>query len=225
MESSTDKRRSTAGAIGERLRGRIEVRGWTVKEFLDRLGKDASVSGQTAIYKYVSGKGTTPPPVGFLDDAARVLEVRAAWLVFDEGEITDEQEEFSIEVEIQGKAAEKAALGQGWTKALATALEDELGDRVPPVAHAVVAHHWRRIHNMALSVEGVGPEDILPCLARSIAAPLNEFKIKMTDLARQDRADYVMGVVPAVARAAEFFLRKKEQERHEASFKKQKGEN
>ena len=233
MESTAGKREATPAAIGKRLTDELKRRRWTVKDFLGRLGEDASVSGQTAIYKYVRGEGRTPPPADFLEDAARVLGVRAAWLAFDDGEITEEQEKYRIEEEAVVTAAtieedgeaERAALGPGWTKALSVALEEELGGRVPPVAHAVVAHHWRRIHNTALSVEGVRPMDILPCLARSIAAPLREFDIKMADLARDARADYVMGVVPAVAKAADFFLRKKEQERHEANSKKQKGEN
>ena len=225
MKSPTDKRGATPEAVGERLRDVLERRGWTVKDFLARLRQDASVSGQTAIYKYVRGEGKTPPPADFLEDAARVLGVRSAWLAFDDGAMTREEEQQRIETKIQEDGeVERASFGPGWTKALSVALEKELGDRVPPVAHAVFSYHWRRVQNMAYTVEGVTPEDMTRRLARSVAAPLNEFGIEMTSLPRNYRADYVMAVIPAVAKAAEFFLRKKVQERLEASFEKG-GEN
>ena len=218
MESTTGKHGTIPAEVGQRLRGELERRGWTVQEFIDRLGQDASVSGSTAIYKYVKGKGKSSPPVEFLIDAAQVLEVSFAWLAHDDGERTGWEEESRIQKEML--VFERVALGRGWTKALSDALEHELGDRVPPVAHAVVAHHWRRVHNMALMAKGVEPGDIPPRLARSVAAPLKEFGIDMTSLAKDDRADYVMGVIPAVAKAAEFFLRKQVQEQLEKSVQK-----
>ena len=213
MKSPTDKHGATPGAVGERLRDILERREWTVRDFLDRLKQDASVSGQTAIYKYVRGDGKTPPPADFLEDAARVLGVRSAWLTFDDGAMTSQEEEHRIKLKIQEEEVGRASFGEGWTEALSAALQDGLGDEVPPVAQAVVAHHWRRVHDSALAVEGVAPEDLLPRLARAVAAPLREFGMEITNLRREDRADYVMGVIPAVAKAAELFLRKQMEER------------
>ena len=221
MKSPTDKRGATPGAVGERLRDVLERREWTVKDFLDRLKEDASVTGQTAIYKYVRGDGRTPPPADFLEDAARVLGVRSAWLAFDDGAMTREEEEYRIEKKAEvrrtrakeDREVERAAFDKGWTKALSAALEDALGDQVPPVARAVVAHHWKRVQDTAPTEKGVKHTDMLHRLARAVAAPLRELDIGMTSLPRNEQADYVMGVIPAVARVAELFLRKQTGER------------
>ena len=98
-------REANAESVGYRLREELERYGWTVKEFIQRLGKHASVSGQTAIYKYVRGEGKIPPPIDFLEDAARTLGVRFAWLAIDEGGKTESDEESRIQRDIQAKAA------------------------------------------------------------------------------------------------------------------------
>ena len=112
MKSPTSQRGANAESIGSRLRDELEKCGWTVKEFIDRLGKDASVSGPTAIYKYVRGEGKIPPPVDFLEDAARVLGVRFAWLAVEEGGITESDEESRIKKDIQAKAASRRQIGR-----------------------------------------------------------------------------------------------------------------
>ena len=228
MKSPTDKRGAAPGAVGERLRDVLERREWTVKDFLDRLGKDASVSGQTAIYKYVRGDGKTPPPADFLEDAARVLGVRFAWLVIEDGEMTESLEEDRIEKKAQARRAreeedrevERDAFPRGWSKALSAALEDALGDRVPPVASAWVAHHWRRVQDTAPTEKGAKHTDTVRRLAQAVAAPLRELDIEMTRLEPNERADYVMGVIPAIAKVAEIVLRKQMRQRLQERFEK-----
>ena len=123
MKSQTSKRGANPKSVGDRLRGELEAYGWTVKEFIDRLGKHASVGGQTAIYKYVRGEGKIPPPVDFLEDAARVLGVRFAWLAIDEGGKTESDEESRIQRDIQAKAAS----GRRGLGSELAALVDEVG--------------------------------------------------------------------------------------------------
>ena len=216
-----EKHKATPEAVGERLRDVLKRREWTVKDFLDRLRPDASVSGQTAIYKYVRGDGKTPPPADFLEDAARVLGVRSAWLTFDDGAMTGQEEEHRIEKKAQARRAreeedrevEREAFPPGWSKALSAALEDALGDRVPPVASALFAHHWRRVQDTAPAEKGAKHTDAVRRLAQAVAAPLRELEIEMTSLKPNERADYVMVVIPAIAKVAEIVLRKQMRQR------------
>ena len=198
-QGTTGKRSPTATEVGRRLQESLKRRGWTVQALLLRLVDNDVTIGQTAIYKYFRGEGRTPPPVDFLEDAARALNCRFAWLSIGDGERTEYEEDSRIEREIQAQGARQEAVGHGWTEALSVALEDELGHELPSVAHVFVAHHLRHDSNAALAIEGVTPEDVVRRLARSVAAPLKEFGIGFADLSASDQVDYVMGVFPALA--------------------------
>lgn len=90
-----EESQNTAGGIAERLESQILKRFGTVYKFQKELEarndgrrKEDRIKGISApsIHAYLKG---SPPSVEFLQEAAEVLGVRPAWLVFGEGLATE----------------------------------------------------------------------------------------------------------------------------------------
>lgn len=65
----------------------------SIRQFQQELEMRSGVRGTTyaSVHSYFSGRAPSPP-LSFLEAAADILGVRAAWLAFDDGEMTEELE-------------------------------------------------------------------------------------------------------------------------------------
>ena len=69
--------------IGSRLKAEIEGREWSTRRFqqeVERIAPDTRGTSYASVYEYVDGR--TDPPLSFLTVAAKVLNVRPAYLAF-----------------------------------------------------------------------------------------------------------------------------------------------
>ena len=57
----------------------------------DEAGKGTRGTSYASVYEYVEGKSKTEPPLSFLRPAAKVLGVRLAWLVSEDGKRTERE--------------------------------------------------------------------------------------------------------------------------------------
>ena len=156
--------------------------------------------------------GRTQPSLDWIAVAALVMGVRKEWLAFGGGLATEAEERIRIEEEaLSATVVTRADLGRRWTADLSRALEEELGGRVPRVAHAIVAHHWRRLQVASAHIPArhYSGEELLRKLAKALVAPLREFDDDerltrpLGALSDDQRGDYLMGIVPVVASAIE----------------------
>ena len=81
-------------SISERLRKELKARTPTMstrqfqKAVEDEAGKGTRGTSYASVYEYVEGKSKTEPPLSFLRPAAKVLGVRLAWLISEDGKRT-----------------------------------------------------------------------------------------------------------------------------------------
>ena len=96
-----------------------------------------------------------------------------------------------------------------WTKDLSETVNKTVGTNVPGAARAVIAHHWRRLHDLASYSERTRKHrrDTLDWLLKAVLAPLEIAGVKVDEINKDDLAAHVMGVVPAVAQAMELQIR------------------
>ena len=206
--------------LGERLRHAVTEGGLSVRAFHRAMDGERGVYGSSYpnVHRYLADKAD--PSLEFLRQASDLLSVRYEWLAVGHGQPTEAEqaaaeagEALELENEIRAVLSEEDGnskellMRKQWTGALSQILESTLGTRVPLVAQVVIAHHWRRLQQKATgSLDSDAPEDMLRRLARSVAAPLNEFGVSPSDLRDEELTHYLMGVVPPVSTAMEFCL-------------------
>jgi hypothetical protein len=107
-------------SIGERLRVGMDRKSVSTRSLRDEL-KAKGVKGATlpSISSYLSNRAT--PPVEFIHAAAAALGVRAAWLAFGDGQITEPEDR------VARGALSKAI---GGSTALSAERSDDVGERI-----------------------------------------------------------------------------------------------
>jgi transcriptional regulator with XRE-family HTH domain len=197
---------------GPRLKEELKRAGVPVTTFREEMerrrdaGRRVGGTAYSTVHGYLQGR--VEPTAEFLREAADYLQLREAYL--SRGELPRTEEE------IDEEEVGAAALGRRWTHELSDALEEELGGVFPKVAHAVVAHHWRRLHRIISNIPGekYSGEDLVRKMAKALVAPLRAFdddnrwtSTVLGAMQDEQRADYLIGVVPAVSRALEHRFR------------------
>ena len=216
---ATSKAQATAKGVGRRLREALQREGWSVKQLIYALkAEGASITGQTAVYKYVKGGAKAPPPIEFLEDAAKVLGVRVSWLRWEEGAPTEEQEELRL-------LGDRTLLGAIVDESLPE-LEDlpglmdkGFGSRVPPIGLAVAltalhAHLETTVFDetndrMEVSIRTLLPDrmkELIETFGEALAAPLQCLGVDLSAMSRDDLNAYVIDVAPALGRAIRKYL-------------------
>lgn len=100
MVDDIPRGRASLAAVAARLSQLMKASGVTVRELQARLeAEGVEGSKYSNVRRYVAGEGKSPPPLEWLDAAARGLRARAAWLAFGDGEPTE---------------GEEGALREGW---------------------------------------------------------------------------------------------------------------
>jgi len=141
------------------------------------------------VQRYVAGKeGKSPPSPTWLQGAAKILDVRPAWLAFGDGARTER-----VEL-LRARAMEKGdALGQG-TEA---ALREGLGrDPLPNSLQTA----WRCMCDYLIKTDRVG--EFGPKMARevgeAIAAPVAKLGLDPTDFPHESYDHYVATVAESL---------------------------
>jgi hypothetical protein len=166
---------------------------------LEKRPKYADLRGKSygGIRQYYEGN-VTNARVELLRAIADVLTVPGDWLAFGDGSMWAEE---AVADEVG-----RDALGRRWSSSRTKALKRAFGAKVPSVVHAVTAHHWRRLDwRSSTTGEPWGDADqVLESLAEAMLAPLNALGIDLSSiLDEEDRAEYLMGVVPFIASVME----------------------
>lgn len=166
----------------------------------------AKGSSYGAVYAYENDP-PDPPRGDIVRALAEVFRIEFKWLMWGEDPRTKgaaSEEAISVEA-----AAETETLVRLWTKDLSEAVDKAMGTKVPGVARAVIAHHWRRLHELASYSERTREpaRDTLDRLLRAMIAPLEIATTEVGKLDKDDLAAYLIGVVPAVAKAMELQIR------------------
>jgi hypothetical protein len=165
-------------------------------------------SSYGSVYSYEQD-APNPPRENIVRALADLFGVEFKWLMWGEDPRTKGR---ASEEAIGGEATANAeALVDPWTKNLSETIDEAAGTDVPGVAHAVIAHHWRRLHEIA-SYSGRTRRpaaDTLSCLLEAVLAPLQTAGANVAQMGKDELAAYLMGVVPAVARALEDQIRQR----------------
>ena len=198
-------------------------RAMSVQKLSDELGENAKykdLRGKSygGVRWYYEGR-TTNPRVELLMAFADVLKVPGNWLAFGDGSMWAEE---AVADEVG-----RAALGRRWLPDHSKALKRVFGATTPAVVDAVVAHHWRRLDwRSSTTREPWGDADqLLESLAEAMLAPLNALGIDLSSILDiDDRAEYLMGVVPFIASVMERHIMLAEIEAITAERKQQRQE-
>ena len=199
-------------------------RAMSVRKLAAELGgnpKYADLRGKSygGIRQYYEGH-VTNARVELLRAIADVLTVPGDWLAFGDGSMWAE-EAVADEVGLD-------ALGRRWSPSRTKALKQAFGAQVPSVVHAVTAHHWRRLDwRSSTTGEPWGDADqLLESLAEAMLAPLNALGIDLSSILDiDDRAEYLMGVVPFIASVMERHIMQAEIEAITRERKQQRQED
>jgi hypothetical protein len=186
---------------GERLRGAIERKEISVREFHRKMkAKGIPGSSYPNIHRYLSDE--VDAPLEFLRAAAEVLEVRAAFLALNDGAMTEREQRA---VELAADAAPLPSLG--------TVLAEHVPSfaHLPPLAQAAVIHtalRWAAVDHPRFdpqsSEEEAAGAELLAAVAvmDALSAPLEGWGIPFEGLGEQHRADYCMAMLHALTLAA-----------------------
>jgi transcriptional regulator with XRE-family HTH domain len=94
-------------SVAERLRAAMEARGLNASA-LQRQVADRGVRGASygSVWAYL--KGPSEPPLGFIREAATVLDVRPEWLAFGVNRVSDAGELVVAEIRAAKRSLEAA---------------------------------------------------------------------------------------------------------------------
>ncbi len=178
--------------VGQRLREALELHAdgpRTITWLHERMVKaEVPGSGYSNIQRYVAGKKGSPPSLEWLEGAAKVLRVRAAWLAFGEAPmsatkgfkahmIRDPEWADPVRVASMGPSA----LSYGIAEELMVVLIDRLVDAqpadAPELSDADVTRLTERLSDILESTIGAfrkagSPAEYTPFFATSLAALL-----------------------------------------------------
>lgn len=209
----------TAG-FKKRIKAERDRCGLTYQELSDRVAAitdGAKGSAYGSVYAYENDP-PDPPRENIIRALAEVFHVEFRWLMWEEHPRT--KAAATEEVISEEAIADTEKLVRRWTKDLSETVNKTAGTNVPGAARAVIAHHWRRLHDLASYSERTRKprRDTLDWLLKAVLAPLEIAGAKVDELNKDDLTAYVMGVVPAVAHAIELQIRQQVQAEIEDSF-------
>ncbi len=189
-------------------RGRSDLTYQQVSDGVTNATCGARGASYGSVYSYEHDV-PDPPRENIVRALADLFGVEFKWLMWGEDPRTKARA--SEEAIGEEDAVNEEALVDHWTKNLSETIDKAAGTDVPAVAHAVIAHHWRRLHEIASYSGRTGrpAADTLSCLLEAVLAPLQTAGANVGQMGKDELAAYLVGVVPAVARALEDQIRQR----------------
>jgi len=208
--------------LGNRVKEARKELGLTLQDLHEGVAKltDKAMGSSYGSMWSLENDPPEEPRLNIVAAVARVLRHRYEWIMWAEEPRTAADELADVAAqEAEGIAPSGEAPGPwiGWWKDFdfRDAADGAFAGRVPPVARAALAHHWRRVHVAASTspaTAGQSGQDILQSLAEAVTAPLRSLGVAWADVEEDAKTDYVVGVLPAIAHEWERQLRRAEVE-------------
>lgn len=157
---------------------------WLQKELEERGAPNSTYS---SVYRYV--KGSVEPPLDWLRTAADVLEVRAPWLAFAQGQPTEGVEEGMKKI-----GGELAKLGTR----MRTLVRGGLGAQEVPINALGAVNDLTLEYLVAVERGREAPGEGLQEVAKAIAAPIRSLRHDPASLDPSKYGHYVITVAEAL---------------------------